>query len=313
MRRALLLVVAACGGEAVVDVTEPEPAASSEAQELTVPGEDRPDSVDIGSWNVEWYGDPMNGPSPETRQQLNVERVLRQLDLDLLGLVEVVSPDAFRHAVEQLPDHDGVLATDARVESGAAFYGASEQKVGLVFRRRFTVESARLVLTEQSYVFAGRPPLEVKLRFSEGGRARTLVVIVAHFKAMADFDGWTRRGKAAAALKAYLDATYPDRWVAVVGDWNDDVDVSTYRGRETPFAGFVNDPGYRFTTAALSASNAPTTVGFASTIDHHLATNELAARYVDGSAHVVRLDRYVTSYGTTTSDHYPVVTRYDLR
>ena len=312
MRRALLLVVAACGGEAVVGRTEPEPAAF-EAQELAVPGEDRPDSVDVGSWNVEWYGDPLNGPSPETRQQLNVERVLRQLNLDLLGLVEVVSPDAFRHAVEQLPDHDGLLATDARVENGAAFYGASEQKVGLVFRKRFTVESARLVLTEQSYAFAGRPPLEVKLRFSEGGRARSLVVIVAHFKAMADLDGWTRRTKAAQALKAYLDVTYPDRWVLVVGDWNDDVDVSTYRGRETPFASFVQSTGYRFTTTPLSETATPTTVGFASTIDHHLATNELAARYVDGSAHVVRLDRYVTAYGTSTSDHYPVVTSYDLR
>lgn len=312
MRRALLLVIAACGGEAVVGAAGPEPV-EAEVQELAVPSEDRPDSVDVGSWNVEWYGDAVNGPSPETRQQLNVERVLRQLELDLLGLVEVVSPDAFRHAVEQLPDHDGLLATDARVENGAAFYGASEQKVALVFRKRFTVESARLVLTEQSYAFAGRPPLEVKLRFSEGGRARTLVVLVAHLKAMADYDGWTRRGKAAAALKTYLDVTYPDRWVLVVGDWNDDVDVSTYRGRESPFASLVQSAEYRFTTASLSAASTPTTVGFASTIDHHLATDELAARYVEGSAHVVRLDRYVRAYGESTSDHYPVVTRYDLR
>jgi endonuclease/exonuclease/phosphatase family metal-dependent hydrolase len=311
MKRALLILLAACGtGEAVVTGEEPT---SDEQQGLAVPTEDRPDSVDVGSWNIEWYGDPLNGPSPEWRQQTNVERVLPQLDLDLLGVVEVVSKDAFAHALTKLPDHDGFLADDPRVENGAAFYGPSEQKVGLVFRRRFTVESARLIITEQSHAFAGRPPMEVKLKFSENGRARTLVLIVAHFKAMANLDGWTRRTAAAAALKTYLDTTYATRWVLVVGDWNDDVDVSTYRGSTSPFDALAHDPGYRFTTDALTAANIATTVGFSSTIDHHLATDELAARYVAGSAHVVRLDQYVWQYGTTTSDHYPVVTRYDLR
>ncbi|MBK7859481.1 MAG: endonuclease [Archangiaceae bacterium] len=285
----------------------------SAQQGLAVPSEDRPQSVDVGSWNVEWYGDATNGPTDEARQQANVERVMAQLDLDLVGMVEVVSPAGFANVVAKMPDHDGLLVTDARVEGGAAFYSASEQKVGLVFRRRFRVDAARVILTEDAQVFAGRPPLELKLSWSEGGRARSLVVIVAHFKAMANADGWQRRSAAAAALKGYLDATYPARWVLVVGDWNDDLDTSTYRGHASPFAALAADSRYRFTTDALTAASIATTVGFSSTIDHHLATDELAARFVAGSAKVVRLEQYVSSYGTTTSDHYPVVTRYDLR
>jgi hypothetical protein len=75
----------------------------------------------------------------------------------------------------------------------------------------------------------------------------------------------------------------------------------------------VGDAHYRFTTDALTQSNTPTTVHFASTIDHHLATDELATRFVEGSAKVLGVDKFIANYGDTTSDHYPVLTRYDLR
>ena len=103
------------------------------------------------------------------------------------------------------------------------------------------------------------------------------------------------------------------RWLLTIGDLNDDIDKSTYRGYASPFAALAADPAYRFTTEALTLTNTPTTVGFSSTIDHHLATDELAERFVTDSAKVLRVDAFIASYGTTTSDHYPVLTRYDLR
>ena len=280
---------------------------------LEVASVDQPSTVDAVSWNVEWYGDPLHGPTDEATQQANVRRVAAGLAPDLLGLVEVVSEDAFQAVVQAMPAHDGLLVTDPRVVGGAANYSADEQKVALIFHKRFTVESAQVVVTEASYAFAGRPPLEVHLRFTENGKPRTLVVLVAHFKAMANADGYRRRTAASAALKAYLDATYAGRWVLTMGDLNDDVDASTYRQSVSPFANFVADPGYRFVTKALSDANQSTTVGFSSTIDHHLVTRALAARYVEGSVQVLHPDLVVPSYGTSTSDHYPVLSRYDLR
>lgn len=309
----LLFLAAACGPQEVaVDLPAPIDIADA-SSDLKVPREDRATSVDVGSWNVEWFGDGLNGPTDEPKQQANVAQVLAQLDLDLVGLVEVVSEEAFTALMAKLPDHHGLLVTDPRVTDGKAHYGAKEQKVALVYRKRFVVDSARVVLTESAYAFAGRPPMEVKLSFSENGRPRTLVLLVAHFKAMANLDGYTRRGTAAVALKQYLDTTYPHSWVLVVGDLNDDIDVSTYRGKPSPFAPLVEDPDYRFTTDALTAASTATTVGYSSTIDHHLATAVLAERFVAGSAKVLRVDGYVTDYGTTTTDHYPVLTRYDLR
>ncbi|MDP2274277.1 MAG: endonuclease/exonuclease/phosphatase family protein [Archangium sp.] len=317
MNRALLLLtltLTACGPEdAVATFTDSTPEYDDVASSLRMPSEDRPETVDVGSWNVEWFGAPDNGPLDEVAQQRNVKNVIKQTNLDLIGLVEVVSEDAFKTLMAGLPAYEGLLVTDPRVTNGAAYYSANEQKVALLYKRRFTVDSAKLVLMEQSYAFAGRPPMEVHLSFTEDGAPRTLVVMVTHFKAMANSDGYTRRITASNALKWYLDGTYPSRWVLVVGDFNDDIDVSTYQRKPSPLAPFVNDPAYRFTTDSLSAAGISTTANFSSTIDHHLATDELARRFVADSAKVLRPEAWVTDYVLKTSDHYPVVTRYDLR
>lgn len=136
-------------------------------------------------------------------------------------------------------------------------------------------------------------------------------MVVLHAKAFDDTVSWTRRRDAGVALKAYLDATYPTQKVAVIGDWNDDVDVSITAGRASPYQPFVADSArYRFPTAALSAARVSSTTRFPDLIDHHLVTNELAAAYVAGSATVYRLDEHIAGYAATTSDHYPVLTRY---
>jgi endonuclease/exonuclease/phosphatase family metal-dependent hydrolase len=310
-----LFVLTACGPDAQSRIGgEDAEFAEAEGELARLPSENFDGTVDVGSWNVEWFGDATEGPTDERLQQTNVRGVLRQMDLDLVGLVEVVDEHAFALLLQALPTYDGILVTDPRVTGGASYYSTNEQKVALLYKKRFTLDAARVVVTEASYDFGGRPPMEVKLSFTEGGAARTLVVVVAHFKAMANADGWNRRTRASTALKAWLDTTYPTRWVLVVGDFNDDIDVSTYQQRTSPFSNFVADPShYRFATEALTASNQSTTAAFRSTIDHHLATNELFARFVPESAKVVRPDAVVTNYAKNTSDHFPVITRYDLR
>jgi endonuclease/exonuclease/phosphatase family metal-dependent hydrolase len=317
----LLLLVAACGPVGP-GAEEDAPRAGGKADvagfdgpgdDTPLASEDHPDTVDVGSWNLEWYGDADKGPQDDDLQQEHVARVLAGTDLDLVGLVEVVSAEAIDDHLAELPDHDGLLVTDPIVAGGAGAYADGEQKVALLFHRRFTVESARVILTDAAWDFAGRPPLEVTLSFTEDGAPRTLVVVVAHFKAMANQDGYERRLAAAAAMHDYLDDAYASRWVLVIGDLNDDIDRSTFDGHPSPFAELVDDPEYRFTTDALTEDGVSTTVHFSSTIDHHMATDELGWRFVEGSARVIPVDQSIADYGDTTSDHFPVLTRYDLR
>jgi endonuclease/exonuclease/phosphatase family metal-dependent hydrolase len=209
----------------------------------------------------------------------------------------------------------GILATDAVVTGGTASYSAGEQKVGLLYKRSLgTVVRARIVLQLNDNDFAGRPPLEVVLRTTLNGATHDLVILVLHMKAFSDPESWQRRVNASAALKEYLDTTWPAQRVLVVGDWNDDLDTSITARSPSPYANFVADVSrYTFPTIALSVARIRTTVGFSEAVDHHLASNELAALYVPGSARAVALDQAIPNYGQVTSDHYPVVSSYAWR
>ena len=264
----------------------------------------------VASWNVEFFGDASNGPPDERLQLQNVSSVIATTGADVWGLQEVVAAPAFDSLKARLPGYDGFLASDPRVASGSAFYSVNEQKLAFLYRTAAaTLVSARLILTSQNSTFAGRPPLEVRMRIGDGTAAQDAVFIVLHLKCCTDAGDWEQRASAAAALKSYLDATWPTQKVWIIGDWNDDLDVSIDAGRPTPFANFIADSAdYRFPTKALSDARVSTLTFFPDAIDHHLVTNEVYAGYVAGSAAAPR--PAIANYSSTTSDHYPVLTRY---
>jgi endonuclease/exonuclease/phosphatase family metal-dependent hydrolase len=280
---------------------------------VVVPAQGTAATLDVGSWNIEWFGDGANGPSNDALQLSNVKDVIAGADLDVWGLEEVVDAVEWSSLKSQLTGYTGVLANDASVTSGSTYYGATEQKVGLLFRSSIaSVVSSKIILTAFDSDFAGRPPLEVKLHVTLNGGSEDIVFIVLHMKAFNDVTSWQRRQNAAVALKNYIDTTYPTQKVVVLGDWNDDVDTSITPGQPSPYANFVSDAAdYTFPTKALSDAGVASTVSFSDMIDHHLNSNEMFAGYVAGSAQVFRADSYIASYGTTTSDHYPVITRYN--
>jgi PKD repeat protein len=149
------------------------------------------------------------------------------------------------------------------------------------------------------------------LRVTLNGTTEDVVVIIMHAKCCSDSDSWQRRQNASNALKSYLDTNYPTQKVWVIGDFNDDVDTSITPGSPSPYSNFVNDSvRYRFPTKALSDAGVASTTGFPDMIDHHLNTNEINATYVANSVEVYRVDQYITNYANTTSDHYPVLSRY---
>ena len=314
---ALLLPLAACG-----DSTSPSDDPGICLPEVpslrvTVPAEGSDATLDVVGWNIEWFGDTRAGfgPADDALQQQNVRDVIAGVDADLWAVQEIVDLARWNSLEASLPGYAGFLAHEANVTNGSAFYTAAEQKVGILYKTSVVeVTDARLILTANNVDFGGRPPLEVAMRVTVGGTTQDLVLIILHMKAFADAGSWQSRVNAAAALKTYLDATYPTQRVLVAGDFNDDVDVSIDPSRDTPYRAFVDDAArYRFTTAPLSAMpGVSSTTGFPEVIDHHLATNELADWWVPGSSKVLRPDAQIAGYANNTSDHYPVLTRYTL-
>lgn len=293
-------------------VTACAPPAAGPVPESRVPSRGSAETLDVGSWNLEWFGHLERGPADEALQLRTAAEVIRGAELDLLGVEEIVDPAHWRRLLDGLPGYEGILASDPAVALGAQYYSPDEQKVGLLYRRSMAAPlGARLILTEHDYDVGRRPPLEVRLRVDRGGAPEELVVIVLHAKSSQDSASWTRRRNAAAALKTYLDSAHAERRVLVIGDWNDDVDQSINLTLPTPFAALVQDSArYRFPTEAISAAHVSSMAEWPEMIDHHLASDEMYRDYLPGSAEVFRVDRFIPGYVESTSDHFPVVTRY---
>jgi endonuclease/exonuclease/phosphatase family metal-dependent hydrolase len=309
----LILGVSACGGgDPAPSPAEPEAPVDVP---VAVPSRGDAGTLDVATWNIEWFGDSGRGPANDQVQAWRVRDVIVGADLDLWGLQEITSGADFADLLVQLPAYDGFLADNPLVEGGAASYSdfdGNEQKVGLIWRRgEIEVLSADIVLTESDFDFAGRPPLRVRLRSTVGGGDEELVVLVLHAKASTDAESWERRRAASVAMKAWLDENHPEDRVVVLGDFNDDLDESIRTGSPTPYRNFLDDPeGWSFVTEPLTLAGQTSTIGFDDVIDHILVSNEVDARYEEGSAEVFRLDRVIAGYGDTTSDHYPVLARF---
>jgi endonuclease/exonuclease/phosphatase family metal-dependent hydrolase len=308
---ALLTFTAAC--EAPSSVLSQRTLTGVDAPSLAViPAKGTAATLDVASWNIEWFGATGSGPGNETLQLQNARDIINGTDFDIWGVAEIADQAAWNSLESQLPGYTGFLASESTVTSGSAYYGATEQKVGILYRSSIaTLVGARVILTANDADFAGRPPLEVRLNVTLNGTTEQVVVIVLHMKAFDDVPSWQKRANAGAALKAYLDSTWPTQKVIVVGDWNDDVDTSITAGQATPYQNFVADAAdYVFPTRALSLAGISSTTSYPDIIDHHLNTNELNATLVPGSAEVYRVDSYVSSYDASTSDHFPVLSRY---
>ena len=290
-------------------------------------------TLSLATWNMEFFGDATQGPADDALQQRNVTAILADAGFGIAGLEEVVDVARFNALVAALPGYDAVLSSDgARVSGtsscvsfgGSPCYGDFEQKLGLLYRTSVaSFRSAQLILTGDAtteYNFGYRPPLRVDLDLRTGdGGTDPLVVIVVHLKAYADTTSLARRQASSVALKGYLDSSLPTQKVAVVGDWNDDLDHSTAgTAYPSPFQNFLNDPArYQFVTSVLTEANIGTHT-FGSTIDHQLVTNELLPQLRAGSVTVLHPESWgdpgyspQSAYSSTTSDHWPVVSRWE--
>ncbi|MFD2531440.1 endonuclease/exonuclease/phosphatase family protein [Gracilimonas halophila] len=308
------IIIAGCNNDSnpVTETNEPEPEPNTEFEAV---GTDS--TLDFATWNLEWFGDRGRGPNDEDLQFKNIHFVINGLDMDILSVQEVNIGSRFDSLLSTLSGYEGILANDPAVQSDSAYYddfNGNEQKVGLIYKSDIvTVESARVILTEYDHEFAGRPPVEVQLSATIGEQSQNLIVILLHAKCCTDNESYQRKKTGSEALKSYLDQTWPAANVMVIGDFNDDVDTSISSGKESVYQNFVDDPmNYIFPTKELSDSSESSTVFYPDVIDHHLTSDELYELYVENSVLSFPADDYVTNYGESTSDHYPVISRYIL-
>jgi endonuclease/exonuclease/phosphatase family metal-dependent hydrolase len=264
-------------------------------------------TLDIGTWNVEWFGDSLNGPSNEITQLKNATEVINNMDLDVLGLCEISNPGYWAKLQANLPQYGAVITTYSQTQKTALMYKKS------MFRLLYS----KSILLAFDYEFAsGRFPLEVALESQWGSKKDSLYFWVIHLKAntgtttekLASYD---RRAKAAEELKNYLDPK--KHWKGMVlGDWNDDLDVSIVSGKVSPYLAWRNDTNYVFPSYRLSLAKQKSTASYSEMIDHLCVTASLKGNFLSNQSGVMVGDSYIASYRLNTSDHYPVWARLSM-
>jgi DNA/RNA endonuclease YhcR with UshA esterase domain len=271
-------------------------------------------TLDIGTWNLEWFGDASNGPTDNNLQAQNAAKVLAELDLDLVGVEEIVDINLFRNMLVQLNalkpgnNYKGFLTPLAQSQT---------QKVGFIFKgsvidsvnSKFSI--APVTVSSSSWAYNGsvsRPPYEFEFDFKYGNnQKKRLKAIVLHGNA-----GNTDQPKRLAdyqELKTYMDNQLSNVPVVAIGDWNDMIKGSIDGSNiESPMKNFVTDSThYKFLTAPLhDLGLSSQTLG--SLIDHILISDELFPYYLNGTTRVASVS-FIPGYYSTTSDHTPVWTR----
>lgn len=274
-------------------------------QAQNIPAIGRNNLLEIANWNVEWFGKTTTGfgPDDDSLQQALVSRTLLSSDVDIWALCEISNKNAFDSLARKLSTYAFAIANYL-----------PEQKTALFWKKNmFSLLSAGIIGSAQKDSFSTmRFPLEICLLPKQDIGIDTLVLIVVHLKANTGSDSlkmtaYNSRLRSAEWLRMYLSGRRKHNHCVVLGDWNDDLDVSIYKSLPSPFAALQNPQfPFVFTSRILSDGGIGTTVSYPDAIDHQLVSKVLAAKYLPDSTMVWKLDKYIIDYAKNCSDHYPV-------
>ncbi len=293
-------------------------------------------TLDIVTWNIEWFGDEGNSPAganADSVQKDSVKAVLNSLDADVYAVEEISDDALFAQMVSEMNGYDFVLSDYTSYPDDPGV----KQKVGFIYKTSTVslVETKPLLASIHPYYnggdgsalvnypdadhtrfyASGRLPFMMVADVTINGSTNRYNIIDIHARANSSTDALLRyemRKYDVEVLKDSLDQYYADANIILVGDYNDDVDetVADVSTTESSYIKYVDDTeDYLPVTGILSASGFRSYVFETDMIDHISITSELFENYIDGSARV-HYEVYSANYTNTTSDHFPVSARF---
>jgi hypothetical protein len=167
-----------------------------------------------------------------------------------------------------------------------------------------------------SFFSSGRLPYMVTIETNIGGIKKEINLVDLHARANSgsDISKYNMRKYDAQVLKDSLDAHYPNSNLIILGDFNDDVKESVIAGQVSSYESFVNDKvNYNPLTLEISKAGAYSFLSSGGFLDHIVISNELTDQYIDKSIAVYDPRADIADYTTTTSDHGPVIARFELK
>jgi uncharacterized protein len=291
-------------------------------------------TLDVMTWNMEFFGStlPTFGPTDVQLQLQNATRLIDSVNADIIAVQEISDENQLQQLASNL-GYQKICSDRYSYSFNGPDPTFPDQKVCFLYNPAVITVVSQRVLFEAMYDSAragfstalnnyptgdpssfwssGRLPYMITVDALVAGKTQRIRLINIHAKSGSASADLIRRRFDVQALKDTLDKYYPEDNIMVLGDYNDDVDVSI-GGGATTYSSFVAAENFRVVTAALSEAGLRSFITQDNVIDHITISNELYDNYLAGSAGLIIPFSYLNNYVNTTSDHLPVITRYDL-
>ena len=261
-------------------------------------------SLDIATWNIEWF--PKNN-------QITIDyvtEIINLLDLDILAIQELDDTAMFDQMIDSLPAYLGYY--ESNWFAGLAYvYKTETVEINDIYE---------IYITSEYWNAFPRSPMVMDFNFM----GENYFIINNHFKCCGDdildyddsSDEENRRYTAINLLKEYVDNNLSNNNVIVLGDLNDDI-------AEAPpnnvFQEVLDDSThYRFADLEIAQGNSSewSFPNWPSHLDHILITDELFSGQNNSSVQTIKIDEYLdggwNEYDQNISDHRPVAIKFSF-
>jgi hypothetical protein len=300
-------------------------------------GSDTPISqtLDVMTWNMEFFGSTITnfGPSNVQLQKDNALSVLLATLPDVVAVQEISDDALLQELINGLPGYALICSDRFSYSFDGPDPTFPEQKICFLYNTAVVeILNDRVVFEElydqarlgssdlldtyptgdpSSFWSSGRLPYLVEARVNINGVKERINFINIHAKSggssLADYN---RRTYDIQVLKDTLNTYYPEVNVVLLGDYNDDLDVSIYQNRVSPYGQLFAEGALDGVTVSLSEAGFRSFITADNVIDHITISDELYDNYLEGSEQLFLPFDLISNYLNTTSDHLPVSVRF---
>ncbi|KAF2330284.1 T9SS type A sorting domain-containing protein [Flavobacterium daemonense] len=301
------------------------------------------DTFDVVTYNMEFFGAPTTayGPADKALQLQNAVKVMNKLDADVYVVQEISSDAAIDDLIKEININGKSFRKVVSTSWSYSWDPTSDpsyppQKVVVIYNENTaTVKNTRIMFKEfydelragtkslanypggnSNFFSSGRLPYMVTLETNLNGVKNEIKFVDLHARANSgtDISKYNMRKYDVEVLKDSLDAHYANSNIILLGDYNDDVKASVIAGQPSSYQAYVNDTNnYKVLTLEISQAGAFSFLSSGGFLDHITISNELFDQYINESIAVYDPRNDIASYTTTTSDHGPVIARFNLK
>lgn len=292
-------------------------------------------TFDVVTWNMEFFGATQKnfGPANVQLQLENAKKVLDSISADIIAVQEVSDKELLMQLVADLAGY-AVICSDRYsysfdgvdpnfpAQQLCYIYNTATVKIldeRVIFEKLYDAARAGAPTPligyptgdPTSFWSSGRLPYLISAEITIEGNTQLVQIINIHAKSGSSSTDIARKFFDVQALKDTLDQYYPDENIILLGDYNDDVDESIGGGTSS-YESFIIADNFDIITSSLSEAGLRSFLFNDNVIDHITISNELYDEYLPGSEVLFIPFNLVDNYANTTSDHLPVLARFNL-